>query len=210
MTKAIVTIGITTVLFAEAIASPALAEADNSRFNNSVVQAVSITQHHAGCPGTVDVKTNRQLVAAAQRHADDLMNNRGIGGDIGSDGSSVQQRAADAGFAGSVTETVAIHPAIAMSGIDLMNLWYQDPAAYAAMADCGHSQIGVWSENSVDRTVVVAVYGTPGTGSNPAPGATSGIDPSPDYDASDEIEYFFGWLPWGLRGNYPPPAYPPS
>jgi hypothetical protein len=22
------------------------------------------------------------------------------------------------------------------------------------------------------------------------------IDPSPDYDASDEIEYFFNWLPW--------------
>lgn len=35
------------------------------------------------------------------------------------------------------------------------------------------------------------------------------MDPSPDYDASDEIEYFFNWLPWALRGVYPPPAYPP-
>jgi hypothetical protein len=35
------------------------------------------------------------------------------------------------------------------------------------------------------------------------------MDPNPDYDASDEIEYFFQWLPWGLRGVYPPPAYPP-
>ncbi len=35
------------------------------------------------------------------------------------------------------------------------------------------------------------------------------MDPNPDYDASDEIEYFFSWLPWALRGNYPPPAYPP-
>ena len=35
------------------------------------------------------------------------------------------------------------------------------------------------------------------------------MDPSPDYDASDEIEYFFSWLPWALRGVYPPPAYPP-
>lgn len=37
----------------------------------------------------------------------------------------------------------------------------------------------------------------------------SGMDPNPDYDASDEVEYFFSWLPWALRGVYPPPAYPP-
>ena len=36
------------------------------------------------------------------------------------------------------------------------------------------------------------------------------MDPNPDYDASDEVEYFFNWLAWGLRGNYPPPAYPPT
>jgi hypothetical protein len=35
------------------------------------------------------------------------------------------------------------------------------------------------------------------------------MDPSPDYDASDELEYFFQFVPWGLRGVYPPPAYPP-
>jgi hypothetical protein len=35
------------------------------------------------------------------------------------------------------------------------------------------------------------------------------MDPNPDYDASDEIEYFFQYIPWGLRGVYPPPAYPP-
>ena len=40
------------------------------------------------------------------------------------------------------------------------------------------------------------------------------MDPSPDYDVSDEFEYFFRYLTWGLRGvengqGYPPPAYPP-
>jgi hypothetical protein len=40
------------------------------------------------------------------------------------------------------------------------------------------------------------------------------MDPNPDYDASDEIEYFLGYVFWGLRGvvtggGYPPPAYPP-
>jgi hypothetical protein len=35
------------------------------------------------------------------------------------------------------------------------------------------------------------------------------MDPSPDYDMSDELEYFFNVLPWALRGVYPPPAIPP-
>ena len=30
------------------------------------------------------------------------------------------------------------------------------------MSNCANTQIGVWSENSLDRTVVVAVYGQPG------------------------------------------------
>jgi hypothetical protein len=29
------------------------------------------------------------------------------------------------------------------------------------------------------------------------------VDPNPDYDASDAIEYFFNWLPWALRGVHP-------
>jgi hypothetical protein len=36
------------------------------------------------------------------------------------------------------------------------------------------------------------------------------MDPSPDYDASDELEYFFNGFAWLLRGAYPPPAYPPT
>ena len=40
------------------------------------------------------------------------------------------------------------------------------------------------------------------------------MDPSPDYDVSDEIEFFLRYVPWGLRGvvdgnGYPPQAYPP-
>ncbi len=34
------------------------------------------------------------------------------------------------------------------------------------------------------------------------------MDPNPDYDASDEVEYFFTWLPWALRGVYPPARVP--
>lgn len=34
------------------------------------------------------------------------------------------------------------------------------------------------------------------------------MDPVPDYDASDELEYATSWFAWILRGVYPPPAYP--
>jgi uncharacterized protein YkwD len=136
------------------------AHADNSRFNNSVVANVYTIQQQAGC--TNNVTSNAQLRLAAQWHTLDVLNNRDLDGDIGSDGSTVQDRANAAGFRGSVDETVAINPAIAISGIELLNQWYYNPAYMAIMQNCANSEIGVWSENSLDRTVVVAVYGRPG------------------------------------------------
>lgn len=135
------------------------ANADNSRFNNSVIADVYALQHRAGC--TNDVKPNPQLRIAAQWHTHDVLTNRDLDGDIGSDGSTAQDRAQAAGYRGTVAETVAINPALAMSGIELINQWYYNPAYYAIMADCAHSLMGVWSENSLDRTVVVALYGRP-------------------------------------------------
>ena len=142
-----------------ALLSAPTAGADNSRFNNSVVADVYGVQHQAGC--TNDVKPNPQLRLAAQWHTDDMLNNRSLDGDIGTDGSTPQDRANAAGFHGVVAETVAINPALAMSGIELINQWYYNPDYHAIMADCANTAIGVWSENSLDRTVVVAVYGQP-------------------------------------------------
>jgi hypothetical protein len=39
--------------------------------------------------------------------------------------------------------------------------WYYRPDYMAIMSNCANTQIGVWSENSVDRSVLVAVYGQP-------------------------------------------------
>lgn len=196
------------------------AHADNKRLNDGVVANVYTVQHQAGC--TNDVTINPQLRLAAQWHTLDVLNNRDLDGDLGSDGTMPQDRANAAGFQGKVAETVAINPAIAISGIELLNRWYNNPADFAIMSNCDHTQIGVWSENSRDRTVVVAVYGQPNQ-PNPTPKAPQTgpppvvalqqnipIDPSPDYDASDEIEYGINWLPWVLRGVYPPPAMPPQ
>jgi uncharacterized protein YkwD len=186
------------------------AHADNKRLNDGVVANVYTIQHQVGC--TNDVKINPQLRLAAQWHTQDVLNNRTLDGDIGSDGSTPQDRAQAAGFRGSVAETVAINPAVAISGIEILNQWYHNPAYLAVMSNCANTQIGVWSDNSPDRTVVVAVYGQP-TDASPsanAPTDPGGFDPNPDYDASDEIEYGVDWFAWILRGKYPPPGYPPA
>ena len=142
------------------LAGAPIANADNRRLNSSVAANVYTIQHQAGC--TTDLKISPQLQLAAQWHADDVLGNRALDGDIGSDGSTVQDRANAAGFKGAASETVAINPALAISGIEIMNDWYYRPDYMAIMSNCANSQIGVWSENSLDRTVVVAVYGKPG------------------------------------------------
>jgi hypothetical protein len=194
---------------------------NNKRLNDGVVANFYTVQHQTGC--TNDVRINPQLQLAAQRHTTDVLNNRNLDGDIGSDGSTPQDRANTAGHRGQAAETVAINRSIAISGNDLLNRWYYNPPYNAIMSNCANSQMGVWSENSPDRTVVVAVYGQPlqpaGTGSradqtSPLAAGQSQknipIDPAPDNDASDELEFGLRWLPWILRGVYPPPAYPPQ
>jgi uncharacterized protein YkwD len=141
-----------------ALGAPAV-HADNKRLNSSVVSNVYTIQHQAGCDGEVMVSPQLQL--AAQWHTNDVLNNRSLDGDLGSDGSTPQDRADAAGFRGKVAETVAINPALAISGIEILNQWYYNPAYFAIMSDCANTRIGVWSENSLDRTVVVAVYGKP-------------------------------------------------
>lgn len=141
-----------------AVAAP-VAHADNTRLNNGVVANVYTVQHQAGCTG--DVKKNPALTQAAEWHADDVLNNRSLDGDLGSDGSTPQSRAAAAGFKGTVTQTVAINPALAINNLDVINQWYYDPAAFAIMSNCANTAIGVWSVNSLDRSVLVAVYGQP-------------------------------------------------
>lgn len=147
-----------TSLILPVIGAP-LAIADNKRLNESVVANVYTIQHDAGC--TNDVTVSAQLRLAAQWHTNDVLNNRALSGDIGSDGSTVEDRALAAGYRGTVAETVAINPALAINGIEILNQWYHRPDYKAIMSDCANIHMGVWSENRLDRTVVVAVYGQP-------------------------------------------------
>ncbi|MET0704739.1 MAG: CAP domain-containing protein [Mycobacterium sp.] len=142
-----------------ALLTAAPGHADNKRLNDSVAVNVYTIQQQAGCP--TDLTVDPRLRLAAQWHAQDVVNNRTLDGDIGSDGSTVQDRARAAGYPGIASETVALNPALAINGIEIMNQWYYNPAYMAIMSNCANTQIGVWSENSLDRSVVVAVYGMP-------------------------------------------------
>jgi hypothetical protein len=135
------------------------ATGDNKRLNESVFVNIDTAQKQNGCPD--EPRLDGRLVEAARLHTLDVLNNRALNGDIGSDGSTPQERANRAGFVGMVSETVAINPALAISGIEILNQWWYNPPYRAIMQDCSNSAIGVWSENSLSRSVVVAVYGQP-------------------------------------------------
>lgn len=132
---------------------------NNARLNNSVFVNINTAQHQNGC--TTDSRVDRRLVDAARRHTFDALHNRDINGDVGSDGSLPQDRARDAGFNGRATQTVATMPSIGINAVDVLGQWWWDPPSRAMMQDCANTAIGVWSENSLDRSVLVAVYGRP-------------------------------------------------
>ncbi len=132
---------------------------NNARLNNSVYVNINTAQRQNGC--TTDSQMDSRLTDAARRHTLDVLNNPDINGDIGSDGSTPQDRARDAGFKGKAGETVAIVPALAINGIQILGQWWWDPPSRALMQDCANTAIGVWSENSLNRSVVVAMYGQP-------------------------------------------------
>jgi len=132
---------------------------NNARLNNSVYVNINTAQRQNGC--TTDSQMDGRLTNAARRHTLDVLNNPSIDGDVGSDGSTPQDRARDAGFSGKAAETVAIVPAMAINGIQILGQWWWDPPSRALMQDCANTAIGVWSENSLSRSVLVAMYGQP-------------------------------------------------
>lgn len=158
---------------------PATAQADNpplvgnDRLNESVFSNILTAQAQNGCPVSTrfgpsvgnQPKLDPRLETAARRHTFDVRD-RNINGSIGSDGSTPQDRARDAGFVGKVSETIAINPALSITGMEILHdFWYnaEHPEYREIMRDCSNTAIGIWSENSLARTVVVAVYGQPGT-----------------------------------------------
>src|ERR1700759_5642215 len=86
-----------------------LAHADNSRQLKSIFIDIYTAQQRNNCQ--TDPRLDDRLVQAARLHTLDVLGNRDLNGDVGSDGSTPQDRANGQGFHGKVAETVAINPA---------------------------------------------------------------------------------------------------
>jgi uncharacterized protein YkwD len=149
-----------TIVAALAVTTAPPAHADYNRLDNGLAESVYGVKRQAGC--TTDLRMNPALNQAAQWHADDVLNNRNLDGDIGSNGAGAQDRAQAAGYRGTVAETVSIQPQLSPNGLTILSDWYYRPDYYAIMSNCANIQIGVrTSTNGLDRSVTVAVYGQP-------------------------------------------------
>jgi type IV secretory pathway VirB2 component (pilin) len=160
--RTLLAVAVTCVLSVVSLFAAATATADNKRLNDGVIANVFTIQRQAGCAtDRIGFGTDLRLQLAAQWHARDVLSNRALTSDAGSDGSTPAQRAVAAGFTGPVAQTVAINPALAISGLEVITMWHHNPRDLAIMQDCQYTKMGVWSENSLDRTVLVAMYGRP-------------------------------------------------
>jgi hypothetical protein len=110
------------MLSSAATLNAAAAHSDNSRLNRSVFANIYTAQKQNGCQ--TEPRQDGRLVEAARRHTFDVRGHRDINDDIGSDGSTPGDRAAAAGFVGKVSETIAINPAVAISGIEILHQWW--------------------------------------------------------------------------------------
>jgi uncharacterized protein YkwD len=94
-----------------------------------------------------------RLTAAAQRHADDMLKN-GVGGHIGSDGSSPQARIADAGYtrSGYTGEIVYWGTGSAATPSAALDLWMGSPPHRAIILNCAFTAGGfatAWDGNKM-------------------------------------------------------------
>ncbi|WP_117214910.1 CAP domain-containing protein [Allorhizocola rhizosphaerae] len=107
----------------------------------------------AGCPA---VGSDRALAAAAQRHANDMQQN-GIRNHIGSDGSTAQQRIAEAGFAGSATGEI-VYWSTGGGAHEAAAAWMESPGHRTVIQDCGFTLAGA-AEISAGGYVAVVDFG---------------------------------------------------
>ncbi len=124
----------------------------------AVLSQINATRAANGCG---PVAANPQLTASAARQADDMLEN-GVQGHTGSDGSSLVQRVADAGYV-SYTKLGEIvfwstgpgaSPAAAA-----VAWWMNSPRHRAIIVDCELTDAGFSAVSSGDKTTVAGDFG---------------------------------------------------
>ena len=134
------------------------ARADGGDQGGAVLNQINATRADNGCG---PVAPNAQLTAAAARQANDMLVN-GVVSHIGSDGSSVGQRATDAGYApyAAVGEIIYWSVGLGSAPDAVVNGWMNSPGHRAIITDCNLTDAGFSAVSSGDKTTVAGDFGT--------------------------------------------------
>ncbi len=135
-------------------AAPSRADGDQG---GAVLGQVNATRAANGCG---PVAASPQLTASAARHARDMLDN-GVQSHTGSDGSSLTQRVADAGYAGyaRVGEIVywSTDPSAAGAAVAW---WMNSPDHRAIITDCALTEAGFSAVSDGDEMTAAGDFGT--------------------------------------------------
>jgi uncharacterized protein YkwD len=135
---------------------------------------VAVTPAHADNSGTTvyngvnqlrscaPLSADPRLTAAAQRHADDMLNH-GVDGHTGSDGSSPQARDTDAGYtqverSGEIVYWGTGPLATPAAALDL---WMQSPGHRSIILNCAFTAGGFATASDGNKMTVVGDFATP-------------------------------------------------
>lgn len=103
-----------------------------------------------------------RLTAAAQRHADDMLQH-GLNGHIGSDGSSPQVRIAEAGYTRTsfTGEIVYWGTGSAANPGEALDLWMESPPHRAIILNCAYTAGGFATASDGNKMTVVGDFAAP-------------------------------------------------
>jgi len=154
-----------------------------------MIQRINQTRTANGVPA---LSIDPRLMQSAQRHADDMAAHNFF--DFrGSDGSTPSQRAAEAGYPGSVQEMLA---AASNDPVAIVNEWLKYPSLRARLLEPSFVHLGVGYATSPTATYryywVLDLGKPPAPTPTPGPGGTGSLELTPDENA-------IGWV----RSNEP-------
>jgi uncharacterized protein YkwD len=132
-----------------------VASADDS--GTAVYSGVSRSRQTCGVLGD-----DPRLTFAAQRHANDMLKN-GVGGHIGSDGSSPQARITDAGYVttSATGEIVYWGTGSAATPSVALDLWMGSPAHRAIILNCAFTAAGFATASDGNKMTAVGDFAGP-------------------------------------------------
>ncbi|BBX00533.1 CAP domain-containing protein [Mycolicibacterium moriokaense] len=142
-----------TVLMPMLTVAPAQADDGGQLLNE-----INATRAANGCG---PVAPNPQLTASAARQANDMLRT-GVAAHTGSDGSTLAQRVADAGYSGyaDLGEVVFWGTGLASNPAAAVNWWMNSPGHRAIITNCGLTEAGFAAVSNGGKMTAAVDFGT--------------------------------------------------